>query len=120
MSDAPISQGEDPTSGAPGHANSSSPPAGSGSAGEINLDLLFDVQVTLTVEIGRRRLSIRELMNLTPGSVLEIERHIDEPLDLLVNGLLIAHGEVVEADGRFGLRLLDIVSPTDRVRKLKA
>lgn len=87
--------------------------------GDINLDLLMDIQVTLSVEIGRTRMSIKDLLALTQGSVVELGRDVNEPLDLMVNGTLIARGEVVEADGKFGLRLIDVVSPTERLKKLK-
>ena len=87
--------------------------------GEINLDALLDVQVTLSVEIGRSRLPIKDLITLNQGSVVELDREIDEPLDLMVNGTLIARGEVVVVDGQFGLRLIDIVSPSERLKKLK-
>lgn len=90
-----------------------------GAGAEINLDLLMDIQVTLSVEIGRTRLPIKDLLALTQGSVVELGREVNEPLDLMVNGTLIARGEVVEADGRFGLRLIDVVSPTERLKKLK-
>ena len=87
--------------------------------GEINLDALLDVQVTLSVEIGRSRLPIKDLIALNQGSVVELDREMDEPLDLMVNGTLIARGEVVVVDGQFGLRLVDIVSPSERLKKLK-
>ncbi|MEQ8515124.1 MAG: flagellar motor switch protein FliN [Chromatocurvus sp.] len=90
-----------------------------GKGAEINLDLLMDIQVTLSVEIGRTRMSIKDLLALTQGSVVELGREVNEPLDLMVNGTLIARGEVVEADGRFGLRLIYVVSPTERLKKLK-
>jgi len=80
---------------------------------EINLDALMDVQVTLSVEIGRSKLPIKQLISLNQGSVVELE------LDLMVNGTLIARGEVVVVDGQFGLRLIDIVSPSERLQKLK-
>jgi len=86
---------------------------------EINLDALMDVQVTLSVEIGRSKLPIKQLISLNQGSVVELERGVNEPLDLMVNGTLIARGEVVVVDGQFGLRLIDIVSPSERLQKLK-
>jgi len=86
---------------------------------EINLDALMDVQVMLSVEIGRSKLPIKELIALNQGSVIELDREVNEPLDLLVNGTLIARGEVVVVDGQFGLRLIDIVSPPERLKKLK-
>ncbi|MEZ5529446.1 MAG: flagellar motor switch protein FliN [Porticoccaceae bacterium] len=89
------------------------------SGGEINLDALMDVQVNLSVEIGRSKLAIKDLIQLSPGSVVELDRMVDEPLDLMVNGTLIARGEVVVVDGQFGLRLIDVVSPAERLKKLK-
>lgn len=86
---------------------------------EINLDALMDVQVTLSVEIGRTKLPIKQLISLNQGSVVELDRGVNEPLDLMVNGTLIARGEVVVMDGQFGLRLIDIVSPSERLKKLK-
>ena len=88
-------------------------------AAEINLDALMDVQVVLSVEIGRTKVPIKQLISLNQGSVLELDRGVDEPLDLLVNGTLMARGEVVVVDGQFGLRLIDIVSPPERLKKLK-
>lgn len=87
--------------------------------GRIDLDLLMDVQVTLSVEIGRSRLPIKDLLALNQGSIVSLDRNVGEPLDLMVNGTLIARGEVVESDGQFGLRLLDVVSPAERLKKLK-
>lgn len=91
----------------------------SGAGGEINLDALMDVPVTLSVEIGRSKLPIKQLISLNQGSVVELDRGVNEPLDLMVNGTLIARGEVVVVDGQFGLRLIDIVSPSERLQKLK-
>lgn len=95
------------------------PERNSGSGAEINLDALLDVQVTLSVEIGRSRLPIKQLLTLNQGAVIELDREVNEPLDLLVNGTLMARGEVVVVDGKFGLRLIDIVSPAERLKKLK-
>lgn len=86
---------------------------------EINLDALMDVQVQLSVEIGRSKVPIKQLVSLSQGSVIELDRGVNEPLDLLVNGTLMARGEVVVVDGQFGLRLIDIVSPPERLKKLK-
>ena len=91
----------------------------SGSGAEINLDALMDVQVLLSVEIGRTKVPIKQLISLNQGSVIELDRSVNEPLDLLVNGTLMARGEVVVVDGQFGLRLIDIVSPSERLKKLK-
>ncbi|MCL4130789.1 UNVERIFIED_CONTAM: hypothetical protein GTU68_010307 [Idotea baltica] len=79
----------------------------------------MDVPVTLSVEIGRSKLPIKQLISLNQGSVVELERGVNEPLDLMVNGTLIARGEVVVVDGQFGLRLIDIVSPSERLKNLK-
>jgi flagellar motor switch protein FliN/FliY len=88
-------------------------------AGEANLDVILDVPVTLSLEVGRTRLPIRSLLQLNQGSVVELERAAGEPLDVLVNGTLVAHGEVVVVNEKFGIRLLDVVSPAERIRKLK-
>lgn len=93
--------------------------ADAGVSGKIDLELLMDVQVTLSVEIGRTRISIKDLLALNQGSIVSLDRGVQEPLDLMVNGTLIARGEVVESDGQFGLRLIDVVSPGERLKKLK-
>ncbi len=85
---------------------------------EINLDVILDVPVTVSMEIGHTRMNIRNLLQLNQGSVVELDRLAGEPLDVLVNGTLIAHGEVVVVNEKFGIRLTDIISPTERVRKL--
>lgn len=86
---------------------------------DVNLDVILDIPVTLSMEIGRTRINIRNLLQLNQGSVVELDRLAGEPLDVMVNGTLIAHGEVVVVNERFGIRLTDVVSPTERVRKLK-
>lgn len=88
-------------------------------SGEINIDVLLDVSVTLSLEVGRSRVPIRNLLQLNQGSVIELERGAGEPLDVYVNGTLIAHGEVVVVNDRFGVRLTDVVSPAERIRRLK-
>ncbi|WP_321276221.1 flagellar motor switch protein FliN [Thiomicrorhabdus indica] len=90
-----------------------------GSKDKIDLDVLLDVPVTLQLEIGRAKVSIRNLLSYTQGSVVEMDRLAGEPLDLLVNGTLIAHGEVVVINDKFGVRLTDVVSPQERIKKLK-
>ena len=84
---------------------------------EANLDAILDVPVTLTREIGRTTLPIKELLSLGQGSVIELERLIGEPHDVLVNGTLIAQGEVVVVGDQFGIRFTDIVSPAERVQR---
>ena len=91
----------------------------SGGKNKVDLDVLLDVPVTLQLEIGRAKVSIRNLLSYTQGSVVEMDRLAGEPLDLLVNGTLIAHGEVVVINDKFGVRLTDVVSPQERIRKLK-
>ena len=86
---------------------------------EANLDAILDAPVTLTLEIGRTTLPIKELLSLGQGSVIELERMIGEPHDVLVNGTLIAQGEVVVVGDQFGIRFTDIVSPAERVQRLK-
>lgn len=86
---------------------------------DVNLNMLLDVPVTIAMEIGRTRIAIRNLLQLNQGSVVELDRLAGEPLDVLVNGTLIAHGEVVVVNEKFGIRLTDVISPSERVRKLR-
>lgn len=86
---------------------------------DINLDVILDVPVTISIEVGRKRLNIRNLLQLTQGSLIELDRLQGEPMDVLVNGTLVAHGEVVVVNDKFGVRLTDVLSPSERVRKLK-
>jgi flagellar motor switch protein FliN/FliY len=86
---------------------------------ELNLDVVLDIPVTLSMEVGRSRVSIRNLLQLSQGSVVELDRATGEPLDVYVNGTLIAHGEVVVVNDKFGIRLTDVISPAERIRKLK-
>lgn len=92
--------------------------ASSASGDEINLDVILDVPVTISMEIGRTQINIRNLLQLNQGSVVELERFAGEPLDVLVNGTLIAHGEVVVINDKFGIRLTDVISPSERVKRL--
>lgn len=87
-------------------------------AGDIDLEMLLDVPVVMTVEVGRKSLAIKDLLSLTPGSVVTFDRSVTEPMDVMINGTLIARGEVVSADGKFGLRLVDIVSTKKRLEQL--
>lgn len=86
---------------------------------DINLDVILDVPITISVEIGRTQVPIRDLLRYSQGSVIELDRLVSEPLDVLVNNTLIAHGEVVVVDDQFGIRLTDVISPSERVKKLK-
>src|SRR5215471_13177280 len=85
--------------------------------GDVNLDVILDVPVTLSMEVGRTRIPIRNLLQLNQGSVVELDRAAGEPLDVFVNGTLVAHGEVVVVNEKFGIRLTDVVSPAERIRK---
>ena len=82
------------------------------------LELILDIPVHLTVELGRTKISIRNLLQLAHGSVVELDGLAGEPMDVLVNGTLIAQGEVVVVNDKFGIRLTDIITPQERVRKL--
>ena len=86
---------------------------------DINLDVILDIPVTISMEIGSTKINIRNLLQLNQGSVVELDRMAGEPLDVVVNGTLIAHGEVVVVNEKFGIRLTDIISPAERVKKLK-
>lgn len=86
---------------------------------DANLDVILDIPVTISMEIGRTELPIHSLLQLNQGSVVELDRLAGEPMDVLVNGTLIAHGEVVVINEKFGIRLTDVISPAERVKKLK-
>jgi flagellar motor switch protein FliN/FliY len=86
---------------------------------DIKMDSILDVPVTISMEIGRTRINIRNLLQLNQGSVVELDRLAGEPMDVLINGTLIAQGEVVVVNDKFGIRLTDIVSPADRVKRLQ-
>lgn len=83
------------------------------------LDVILDIPVTVSMEVGNTEITIRNLLQLNQGSVIELDRLAGEPLDVLVNGTLIAHGEVVVVNEKFGIRLTDVVSPSERIQKLK-
>ncbi len=91
----------------------------SAAARDVNLDMILDVHVSLSMEVGHTRISIRNLMQLNQGSVVELDRAAGEPLDVFVNGTLVAHGEVVVVNEKFGIRLTDVISPAERIRKLR-
>jgi flagellar motor switch protein FliN len=94
----------------------SSEPAAGGAPGRI--DMILDIPVQLTVELGRARIPIRNLLQLAQGSVVELDRLAGEPMDVLVNGCLIAQGEVVVVNDKFGIRLTDVIAPDERLRRL--
>ena len=83
------------------------------------LDVILDIPVTLSMEVGNTDISIRNLLQLSQGSVVELDRVAGEPLDVMVNGTLIAHGEVVVVNDRYGIRLTDVISPQERIKHLR-
>ena len=91
----------------------------SGNPGDVKLDVILDIPVTMAMEIGRTQLSIRNLLQLNQGSIVELDRLAGEPMDVLVNGTLVAHGEVVVVNDKFGIRLTDVISPADRIKNLR-
>ncbi len=99
----------------------SSPKSGSGpvTLEGPNLDVILDIPVTISMEVGATDISIRNLLQLNQGSVIELDRLAGEALDVLVNGTLIAHGEVVVVNEKFGIRLTDVISPSERIKKLR-
>ena len=94
-------------------------PTGAGNA-DNDLNMILDIPVQLTVELGRTRIPIKHILQLAQGSVVELETLAGEPMDVLVNGYLIAQGEVVVVNDKFGIRLTDIVTPSERMRRLSA
>lgn len=84
-----------------------------------NLDMILDIPVTLSVEIGRTRMMVKDLLQLGQGAVVELEKLAGEPMEILVNGKLLARGEAVVVNEKFGIKLTDIVSPTERINRLK-
>ena len=86
---------------------------------DINLDMVLNVDVDLALEVGRTTISVRDLLQLNQGSVVELDRLAGEPLDVLINGTLIARGEVVVVNEKYGIRLTDVVSPTERIKQFR-
>jgi flagellar motor switch protein FliN/FliY len=84
-----------------------------------DIELILDIPVQLTVELGRTRVPIKQVLSLAQGSVIELDGLAGEPMDVLVNGCLIAQGEVVVVNEKFGIRLTDIVTPSERIRRLR-
>ena len=99
---------------APTFNGADSPPAEAGGEARPNLDVIMDVPITLSLEVGRAQMSVGRLLRLTPGSVVELDRNAGEPLDVYVNGALVAHGEIVVINDKFGIRLTDVAGPAQR------
>ncbi|MGR8952977.1 MAG: flagellar motor switch protein FliN [Gammaproteobacteria bacterium] len=91
--------------------------ASADTSGDLDLDVILDVPVTLSMEFGRTQISIRNLLKLNQGSIVELDRSVGEPLDILVNGTLVARGEVVVTNEKFGIRLTDVISLSERVKR---
>jgi flagellar motor switch protein FliN/FliY len=95
------------------------PDAATGAGPEMNLNLILDVAVSLSLEVGRAKMPVRNLLQLAPGAIVELDRKAGEPLDVLVNGVRIARGELVVVDEKFGIRLTDVVSATERMEQVR-
>lgn len=96
----------------------SKPGAAAPKGADVNLNLVLDVPVNLSLRVGSTDISIRDLVGLVEGSVIALDQNASEPMDVLVNGMLIAHGEIVVVDDKFGVRLTDVVSPVERIETL--
>jgi flagellar motor switch protein FliN/FliY len=112
-SDDSVDSGVEKVEAKPLNATSDSP------VGDVKLDVILDIPVTIAMEIGRTKISIRNLLQLNQGSVIELDRLAGEPMDVLVNGTLVAHGEVVVVNEKFGIRLTDVISPAERIKNLR-
>jgi flagellar motor switch protein FliN len=112
-----------PGPGQPGYAPAKfgdlQPEGTAASGGEVSLDLILDVGVNVALEVGRTKITVRELLQLSQGSILELDRLAGEPLDVLVNGVRVARGEVVVVNDKFGIRLIEVVSPGERLERTK-
>lgn len=95
------------------------PARGVPGAATVNLDMILDVNVTLAIEVGRARMSISDLLKLSQGAIIELDRMAGEPLDVLVNGTLVARGEIVVVKDKFGIMLTEVVSADERMRKVR-
>ncbi|GAA6153280.1 flagellar motor switch protein FliN [Pseudoteredinibacter isoporae] len=124
MAEAGVSEEEDEPEPQPEPAGDpmplqdfSAPDGGPGD--QPDLQVVLDIPVTMSMEVGQTSISIRNLLQLTQGSVIELDRLAGEPLDVLVNGTLIAHGEVVVVNEKFGIRMTDVISPQERIARLR-
>ena len=86
---------------------------------DVNLEVVLNVSVDLALEVGRTTISVRDLLQLNQGSIIELDRLAGEPLDLLINGTLVARGEVVVVNEKYGIRLTDVISPTERIKQIQ-
>lgn len=119
MAEQAISESSIPPAAQPADIFPSFGGGSTGTGGMMNeLDMILDIPVQITVELGRTKITIKNLLQLAHGSVVELEAMAGEPMDVLVNGTLIAQGEVVVVNDKFGIRLTDIITPSERMRKL--
>lgn len=110
---------EQPQDGAPQYSPDELQAGASGTDGaDVNLDLVLDIPVDVSLRVGSTDISIRDLVSLVEGSVIALDQDAGEPMDVLVNGTLIAHGEIVVVDDQYGVRLTDVVSPVERIEQL--
>ncbi len=115
----PESGAEQPEGGAPQYSPDELQGGAGGNAGaDVNLDLVLDIPVDVSLRVGSTDISIRDLVSLVEGSVIALDQDAGEPMDVLVNGTLIAHGEIVVVDDQYGVRLTDVVSPVERIEQL--
>ena len=114
-------EGQAPTAVAPPVAQEAAPPKKENiNGGQVqSLDFILDIPLKVTVELGRTRMLIRDILQLSQGSVVELAKFAGEPLEVLVNEKLVARGEVVVVNEKFGIRLTDIISPVERIEQLK-
>ena len=112
-----------PAPGQPGYSRAQfgdlQPDGTAAAGGDVSLDLILDVSVSVALEVGRAKITVRELLQLSQGSILELDRLAGEPLDVLVNGVRVARGEVVVVNDKFGIRLIEVVSPSERLERAK-
>ena len=117
----PAAMAEDGNDPAATEENNAAGKAGAkdGANGAPDLDVILDIPVRISMEVGSTAITIRNLLQLNQGSVIELDRLAGEALDVLVNGTLIAHGEVVVVNDKFGIRMTDVISPSERIKKLR-
>ena len=115
----PESGAEQPEGGAPQYSpDELQAGAASNTGADVNLDLVLDIPVDVSLRVGSTDISIRDLVSLVEGSVIALDQDAGEPMDVLVNGTWIAHGEIVVVDDQYGVRLTDVVSPVERIEQL--
>lgn len=117
MTDTPTTGGRDAAQYSPEQLASKGR-AADAARSDVNLDLVLDIPVDISLRVGSTDISIRDLVSLVEGSVIALDQDAGAPMDVLVNGTLIAHGEIVVVDSQFGVRLTDVVSPTERIEQL--